>query len=469
MNILTGRERLNDSDPTFRSNATICSSISPYLYPFDTAIKPNLDISGIGVRLTVYVQSLLNHLAAWYLHDARQAISVNTANAVALSAIALASGYVENPDWPHLIILYHFVLLIYFSNITYSSIPPRLRQSEFFRPLVERLAVLEIFWAPLFIIITCALWIGIMLARSCASKFPDVGCSFGNWVLFGRVVDLGTSPWVYSGLGVGILLVSYYILSVGISTLDRKRTARKAKDCVYLWYGREMPTGQRSLPPDCNAQIRGEYLSAWMWQHAPVHWREGFKIGGFTLSIRSVTFVARAAIWVYLVFETEALIVANNLTDENMWTYGQMFALVLLIIPSTVLWDIGYERIQKFKAFINSYAGHNYIIFTFGMTLGVVYASASYGLCGFTTFGRILLGTVVVAAGAIQYIWASCSLEIDRLFGNLVYLSLKDFWEIVFTHHEIKLPGVDIPMDPVIGRAWEETPESVHPEEEQVE
>src|SRR5271169_3405295 len=151
---------MDDSDPTILDNDETCLLISLYLYAGGEEIIPNPDISGIGVRQTIYFQSFLNHVVAMAHDTTEDVLAVNAANAVTISAFAVASGYVQQADCPHLII-YHFVLLISFSNVTYNTIPRSLRRSRKFGPLVERLTIIELFFCPLFIIITTALWLGI--------------------------------------------------------------------------------------------------------------------------------------------------------------------------------------------------------------------------------------------------------------------------------------------------------------------
>ena len=368
--------------------------INPYLYPNDTNIIPNPDISGIGVRYAIYAQSLLNHFVALSEHDSEQAIAINVVNTIALSAIAVASGYAEVPDWPHLIIIYHFVLLIYFSNITYNTIPSELRQSEKFGPLMERLTVLELFANPLFIIITSALWIGLILSRKRKAQFPRTECTFGNWVVLGRTVDLGTSQWVYVGLAIGMFWIAVYLFATTINTLARRKTVRKVKDAVHRTYGPDPPVAQRQLPEDCNVRITGDCLSALVWKRAPQFLRDGYRIWPVTLSLRFFTFLWRFGLWLYLVIENEALIPANNLYDENTWTYGQMSALILLIVPTGVLWDMCYRQWAGFRQYFDSHQGQYYLLYLFGGSLAGVWSAAAYGLAGASWLGLALYASV---------------------------------------------------------------------------
>ena len=166
--------------------------INPYLYGDGEGITPNPDISGIGVRQTIYIQSLLTQFVAMGHRTSREAIAINAANAVAVGAFTVASAYIVHPDWPHLLIIYHFLLLISFSGITYNTVRPSFRKKEKeFGRLIERLCIIDMFAFPFCIIVTAVLWIGIMIARHQKRFYPVVNCNFGRYVIFGQI-----GPWV---------------------------------------------------------------------------------------------------------------------------------------------------------------------------------------------------------------------------------------------------------------------------------
>ena len=81
-----------DADPTVLNNSQACIMINPYLYGDGEGITPNPDISGIGVRQTIYIQSLLNQFVAMGHRTSREAIAINAANAVAVGAFTVASA-----------------------------------------------------------------------------------------------------------------------------------------------------------------------------------------------------------------------------------------------------------------------------------------------------------------------------------------------------------------------------------------
>jgi hypothetical protein len=75
---------------------------------------------------------LLNDIVAFSDHGVEQAVAINLANSVAIAIFSLCSALSQPLDYPHLIIIYHFVLLIRFSGITHSTVHPRLGKSSRF-------------------------------------------------------------------------------------------------------------------------------------------------------------------------------------------------------------------------------------------------------------------------------------------------------------------------------------------------
>jgi hypothetical protein len=356
------------------------------------------------VRVSIYVQTFLNNLVAISGHSSEEAIAVNAVNALALTAFAFSYGHIQRLDWPHLIIVYHFVLLVSSSNITYFTARRTFRSSKEFGPLMERLAIIDLFSSPIVMIISLALWVGLALVQHMKTEFPRVDCTFGNWVLFGKTVDLGTSSLMYIGLVMGCLWTTWYVVSVVVGTIKRKSALGRAEQ-VYTAMG--TGTVVHPHPSHYAVDITGDYLSAWIWQHCTLLVGDGVKVGRYRVDLRNITFMWRFVLWIYLVIATEQIIIANNFSDENTWTYGQVSALVLLIVPIGALWDICYRDLRWFKNYFDSFHGHMNILYTFGLFLGTLYASTAISLAGSSLFGRLLGVTVLLFVIAAEYLWCS--------------------------------------------------------------
>jgi len=122
---------------------------------------------------------------------------VNAANVLGQLAILFSTSSIRSPDWPHIIVIYHFIFLISFSNISYFTIPPNLRENnDEFVPLMEKLSAIDLLAMPLILVSTLSVWMGILLSRHRLAELSSIKCMFGNWVFFGKVVDLGSGGLV---------------------------------------------------------------------------------------------------------------------------------------------------------------------------------------------------------------------------------------------------------------------------------
>src|SRR5271170_492461 len=100
------------------------------------------------------------------------------------------------------------------------------------------------------------------------SYFPLMArnCTFGYWGVWGRILDLKTHVAVLTGLLTGVFFLSWFLLSILITTYKRYAMYLEAKDAVRRRYGAGLPAGQRPLPADCKFEVVGDYVSAAIWK-----------------------------------------------------------------------------------------------------------------------------------------------------------------------------------------------------------
>lgn len=429
--------------------------MSPYLYPGNEDIVSNPDISGVGIRRTIYTQTFLNQIIAASAHDEMEGLAVNAANAVALSAIAFATAFINRPDFPHLIIIYHYFLLLSFSGVSYYTIRRSFRKSSKFGPLMQRLEIIDLYSGPLFGIVTIALWVNLWLVQNRLSYFPKMvqDCNFGYWEVLGQTLDLKTRVAVLIGLILGILLVGWFLLSILISAYIRSLMYLKAKDAIRRRYGPGLPSGQRPLPADCNITIVGDFVAAALWKKSMLLFPIKFKLWRWRIRItlREIVILVRLLFWGYLVAETERMITINNLTDENQWTYGQISALILLLVPISGLWKVCYRGMALFRRHFDSYVGQNQLLYSFGGLMGIIQFTAAVGILGASPSiaFTLSLGLVsIIVSGLIETIWCTNAISFDKLLGNQLYPPASSFWQLWFFYHEIKISGHEEPTLP---------------------
>lgn len=356
-----------------------------------------------------------------------------------IATISLSSGFSQRPDWPHLIILYHYVLLIQHSGVTYNTAQRSFRMSTRFGSVMEHLSVLDLIVMPFFVMISGSLWLGLFLARE---RFGGTVCEFGNWVLFGQVVDLKKGTLILVGYACAALLVGSYVLSSIFDMSCRVAAVKRTIEAVYSYYGDDRASSPRPLPPKANIEATGDYHSAWIWQHAE-HF--GVALFGSKIGLRGVIICWRIFVWVYIVVTTEQIIATNGFGEENSFTYGQTFAVILLIIPFAILWTRCYRTYPEFARYFDSIQGHRVVWIAIGTTISIAYAAAVYAQNEDANVQRAVWAIAILFCFLPGYIRKQCSEKLDELFGNHTYPAAISWWEVWSLQLQLRLPQSRIP------------------------
>ena len=408
-----------------------CLSVSQSLAAIEGSLQPNQDISGIGVRVTIYVQALMNNFVAFTIRNADEAMSVNGWNLVVIAIITLSSGFTARPDWPHFIILYYYILLIQHSGVTYNTPTRTFRGSPTFGPLMEYLSILDLIMMPFFIMASGSLWLGIFLARARPSQTE---CDFGNWVLFGKVVDLKDGILVIVGCISAAILVASYILWALFDIICRAAVVRKISDAVASSNDKSSPN---RLPPEANFEVTGDYHSAWIWRQARL---VGDRLCGFNIEVRHVVIAWRLFLWLYLVVSTEQIIAVNGFSDENTLTWGQKYAMLLLIIPFAILWNRCYHTFPKFAMFFDSIDGQKVLWSFIAVALCSSYAAAVYAQYEDANVQRAVWALAILCCFLPAYIRKQCSEKVDALLESRSNPQATSWWDVWSIHLQLRLP-----------------------------
>lgn len=385
----------------------------------------------------------MNNFVAFTIRNAEEAISINTLNLIIIATISLSSGFGPHPDWPHLIILYHYILLIQHSGVTYSTAPKAFRRSPRFGSLMEHLTILDLIVMPFFIMISGSLWLGLFFARE---RFAKTECDFGNWVLFGHIVDLKKGNLVILGDVCAALLVGSYVLSSLFDMICRAAAVRRATEAVSSYYGDDRASSPRPLPPEANVEVTGDYRSAWIWRQAEL---VGAKFCGFNIGIRDIVICWRVFVWLYLVVTTEQIIAMNGFVEENLLTYGQIFSVILLIVPLGILWTRCYHTFPKFAKFFDSIEGQKVLWGTIAVTTCSAYAAAVYAQNEDANVQRVVWAIAILCCFLPGYIRKQCSEKFDELFGNRSYPPATSWWDVWSIHLQIRLPQSRVPVSDI--------------------
>jgi hypothetical protein len=383
---------------------------------------------------------LLNNIVAFSNHGVEQAVAINLANSVAIAIFSVCSALSQPLDYPHLIIIYHFVLLIMFSGITHSTVHPRLGKSSRFGPLMEHLAILDLCVMPFFIMISGTLWLGIWFGRAVPK------CTLGNWVLFGKEVDLKTGNLYLVGEASAALLVGCNIAAAFLDMIVRQATVSRVTRLAEIVYCHDNPSVPRTLPPGANidAIATGNFCSAMLSRIAVRTIDRRLKAFNKAVGVREIVFAWRFLVWLYLVVSNEQILVANNLAEEeDTLTYGQIYPLLLLVVPIGVLWADCYRKYPKLSEFLNS-TKHRLFPYANGVLLSLSFFWVIYTLNPIASLQQSAVSIVIFCCLLPVYVRSRSSRRVNEAFGD-VGSSSSSYWEVWTDHLRVRVPLVSSP------------------------
>ena len=226
----------------------------------------------------------------------------------------------------------------------------------------------------------------------------------------------------------------------------RAAVVRRATEAVSLYYGDYRASSPRPLPPEVNIEVTGDYRSAWMWRQAE---QVGVKLCGINVEIRVLVICWRAVVWLYLVITTEQIIAVNGFAMENVLTYGQTFAIILLIVPFGILWTRCYHTFPKFAMFFDSIQGQQVVWITIAATICSAYAAAVYAQNEDANVQRAVWAIAILCCFLPGYIRKQCSEKFDELFGNRIYPPNTSWWDVWSIRLQIRLPQSSLPASDI--------------------
>jgi hypothetical protein len=197
----------------------------------------------------------------------------------------------------------------------------------------------------------------------------------------------------------------------------------------------------------------GNYPSSWIWRHVEsiLSSQVFTRILPFHLSLRKLTFGWRFGIWAYLAATTEQLISANDFQDEQQLSFGQAYAVVLLIVPMEVLWCICYRAFPSFAQYLNSPRGRLSIQYAVGFLFGFASRAFVMVLAEERSFQTILSLSAIACILVPLIVREDFSEEVQRWLGTISHPSSPSFWAIWSADYEIQLPEIahdEIAHDP---------------------
>jgi hypothetical protein len=109
-------------------------------------------------------------------------------------------------------------------------------------------------------------------------------------------------------------------------------------------------------------------------------------------TVRQLTFAWRFCVWIILMISIEGIISANGLKgQENTWSYGQIFPMIIVIIPGAAVWSIFYRHYPKWTSKVQSSKGRAWVSLSIVATFLAIFIPPAIPLLQ-SNAERIVLG-----------------------------------------------------------------------------
>jgi len=145
--------------------------------------QANTDVSGIGVRTSLYLQALLSILLSLGETTSSSIIGTN----VALQVTTLSQRTSPDVDVPHTIMVTHYVMMMSMSRVTASDLAFRyLRTKDGLRG-VTVLWLMDLVFRPILLVFNLAVWVRIRELQRQGALCQN---GSGKWIFFGKVKEI---------------------------------------------------------------------------------------------------------------------------------------------------------------------------------------------------------------------------------------------------------------------------------------
>jgi hypothetical protein len=294
------------------------------------AVRPDSDISGIGVRHAYYLQALfsifLNIAAQWpsdiYLIDV----------SLLVSSITFIAGTLFSPtiDAVHAILAAHFALMLAEARTPTFLWPVAALTKKGGKMASLRMEVVEILFRPVLVGFNIVLWKAL---RKLRNSCPN---GAGFWVFFGHVSPVGVSTTASFLAFAFILIMSCWQLIQVIASVGR----------LWRWYR------DKALPQQV---VRGRQFPALVWWYLTLKmrgWEEPLLDRKFWWIGFCITRLAQLFVVGYVIITVEWMLIVNGIqTSENQWEFGQIAAMANLLYMGAV---VSYRILRAFVLSVSS-------------------------------------------------------------------------------------------------------------------
>jgi hypothetical protein len=283
--------------------------------------QPNPDVSGIGVRIALYLQALFSILLGFGEKSATDVILTNISLQVAGLSLIQAAYFDPSIDIPHTIIVSHFAVMMSACRSTSNAFSIRFLRSREGIKTVSLVWILDLVFRPFLLAFNLVLWNQILELQR-----QDVFCSQGSgqWVFFITVSEIAVPSATSRAALAFVLLDTVWealrfiaeIARVGIWFWQKESRLKMARQIGFdprIWWVKS------------GLSILRKRNLGWDWEVVFV-W-----VPRFTWCYKILTCF-------YVVWSVERMIWVNGLSGaEAGWSFGQKFALVNMLALSAVV------------------------------------------------------------------------------------------------------------------------------------
>jgi|SRR5277367_378166 len=120
--------------------------------------QPNPDVSGIGIRIALYLQAVFSILTGFGECSAADAILTNISLEVAALSLIQAAYFDSSIDIPHTIIVSHLAIMMSACRSTSNALSRQFLQSREGIKTVSVVSVLDLIFRPFLLAFNLVLW-----------------------------------------------------------------------------------------------------------------------------------------------------------------------------------------------------------------------------------------------------------------------------------------------------------------------
>jgi hypothetical protein len=287
------------------------------------AAQGNPDVSGIVVRISVYLQSLFSILLGFRENSSREVILANIAlQGSSLSMIA-ATYFDSEIDVAHSIIASHVAVMMSICRSTALDFGRDSLQSRAGLKTVTRIWLLDIIFRSILLCFNYCLWEMVGKIQMEDSLCQDMG----KWVFLGKTLEVSTRGTNNVPGTLALLDIAWESLRV-VGELMRLWALRKEEKVTIarqigfdsrIWWVNQAYTKARHV---FNGDI--DY-KGWDWELV-CRW------------VRRASQLQKVIFYAYVIWTVEKTVAVNGLAaDEVYWTLGHIFAVANMLVMFSVL------------------------------------------------------------------------------------------------------------------------------------